>query len=222
MDLAPSRLAESAATGIGLSGTVGISLSEGFGTSFVARYLPQFLAAHPALTVDLVASSGFLSPSGKEADLAVVLSRPRSTVMAGKLTDYRLRLHASPGYFAYKQMPRSTADLTRNHCLVGYIPDLPSDPTLRYLAELSAGLFATIRNSSINAQHLLVAAGAGIGVLPYFMSDRDRSLLPMKQGESIVLDRGPHATPVYSPASAPSSSGSSKWSRSSHRLAMRQ
>ncbi|MFN5781144.1 MAG: LysR substrate-binding domain-containing protein, partial [Novosphingobium sp.] len=47
------------------------------------------------------------------------------------------------------------------------------------LDELQPGLAPTLRSSSINAQHHLIAAGAGIGVLPCFMGDADPALVPV-------------------------------------------
>src|SRR3546814_13292878 len=60
-----------------LSGQLRISVSEGFGSSFIAPRLTGFVAAHPEIEIDLVASSGFLNPSRREADMAVLLARPR-------------------------------------------------------------------------------------------------------------------------------------------------
>jgi DNA-binding transcriptional LysR family regulator len=163
-----------------LSGTLRISASEGFGSWFLAAHVPDFVRAHPALTLDLVANSGFLSLSKREADIAVMLSRPKAgPVIARKLSDYSLRLYASQGYLALGGMPQAPADLLKGHGLVGYIPDLLYAPELRYLDELQPGLAPTLRSSSINAQHHLIAAGAGIGVLPCFMGDADAALVPV-------------------------------------------
>lgn len=163
-----------------LSGTLRISASEGFGSWFLAAHVPDFVRAHPALTLDLVANSGFLSLSKREADIAVMLSRPKAgPVIARKLSDYSLRLYASQGYLALGGMPQAPADLLKGHSLVGYIPDLLYAPELRYLDELQPGLAPTLRSSSINAQHHLIAAGAGIGVLPCFMGDADAALVPV-------------------------------------------
>ncbi len=176
MERAASRIAEHG--GGGPAGLLRVSLSEGFASWIVAPALHTFAAAHPRLVIDLVASSGFLSPSKREADLAVTLSRPRAgPVIAGKLSDYALRLYASPEYLADRASLRRPADLARGHSLVGYVPDLVYAPELRYLAEIEPGLTATIRSSSINAQHRLIAAGAGIGVLPCFIGDADARLV---------------------------------------------
>lgn len=163
-----------------LSGTLRISASEGFGSWFLAAHVPDFVRAHPALTLDLVANSGFLSLSKREADIAVMLSRPKAgPVIARKLSDYSLRLYAGQSYLDHAGAPQSPADLLKGHSLVGYIPDLLYAPELRYLDELQTGLAPALRSSSINAQHHLIAAGAGIGVLPCFMGDADPALVPV-------------------------------------------
>ncbi|WP_288115746.1 LysR family transcriptional regulator [Novosphingobium sp.] len=180
MDQAAARIAETAAGGGGIAGTLRISLSEGFGTWIVAPAMRDFVDANPRLVIDLVASSGFLSPSKREADIAVTLSRPRAgPVIAGKLSDYALRLYATRVYLAQKGSPRRAAELAHGHRLVGYIPDLLYAPELRYLAEIEPDLSADVRSSSIIAQHRMIAAGAGIGVLPCFIGDADKWLVPV-------------------------------------------
>ena len=186
MALAAAEIGEGNETG-GLSGTLRISVSEGFGTWFLASRLSEFAAAHPGLTLDLVASSGFLSPSKREADIAVVLSRPKAgPVIARKLSDYALRLYASPDYLTVAGTPAQPPDLASGHRLVGYIPDLLYAPDLRYLDDIHPGLAATIRSSSINAQQRLLAEGAGIGVLPCFIGDADPALQPVLPERRIV------------------------------------
>jgi DNA-binding transcriptional LysR family regulator len=186
MAQAASRIAEQAGSG-GPSGLLRVSLTEGFAGAIVAPALKSFIEAHPRLTVDLVASSGLLSPSKREADLAVTLSRPRAgPVIAGKLSDYALRLYATRGYLAQNGTPAQGADLARGHRLIGYVPDLLYAPELRYLAEFEPGLSAVVRSPSIMAQARMIAAGAGIGVLPCFMGDADKWLVPVLPERRII------------------------------------
>ncbi len=157
-----------------LTGTLRISVSEGFGTWFLSRHLPGFTKAHPGLTLDLVATSGFLSLSKRETDIAIMLSRPRAgPLLARKLSDYALGLYGSFDYLNERGRPETPADLAEGHSLAGYIPDLIYAPELRYLDEFHPGLLPHLRSSSINAQHQLIACGAGIGVLPCFIGDAD-------------------------------------------------
>lgn len=187
MEHAANRIAENAADGAGPTGLLRASLSEGLASWIVAPALRSFVEANPRLVVDLVASSGFLSPSKREADLAVTLSRPRAgPVIAGKLSDYTLRLYATRGYLSQRGLPESPGQLAHGHRLVGYIPDLLYAPELRYLAEIEPDLAATVRSSSINAQHRMIASGAGIGVLPCFIGDADKWLVPVLPDRRII------------------------------------
>ncbi|MBW6521974.1 LysR family transcriptional regulator [Sphingomonas sp. RHCKR47] len=160
-----------------LSGLLRVSVSEGFGTWLIAEHLHDFARRHPALTIDLVASSGFLSPSKREADVAVLLERPSAgPVVASKLADYRLRLYASRGYLERHGSP-TRETIAADHRLIGYIPDLLYSPELRYLREIDADLHPALRSSSINAQARLIASGAGVGVLPHFIAGQDPALV---------------------------------------------
>jgi DNA-binding transcriptional LysR family regulator len=164
-----------------------ISVSEGFGSKFLTRYVKDFGAVHPALTLDLVANSGFLSPSKREADIAVMLSRPKAgPVLSRKLADYKLKLYASTEYLQAVGAPASLRDLRKDHTLVGYVPDLVYAPELNYLGEFESGLAARIRSSSINAQLELLIAGVGIGVLPCFIGDLATDLIAILPEHSII------------------------------------
>jgi DNA-binding transcriptional LysR family regulator len=153
----------------GLGGTIRISVSEGFGTGFMAPRLPRFAEAHPGVALDLIASTGFLNPSRREADIAIMLARPKGgPLIASKLTNYRLGVYASRTYLAASGPVESVEALTRRR-LVGYVPDLIYAPELRYLAEVDERLEPAIRSSSITAQARLIAHGAGCGILPCFL-----------------------------------------------------
>ncbi|KTT73713.1 LysR family transcriptional regulator [Sphingomonas endophytica] len=177
MQNAAERIVESRHGPETLAGLLRVSVSEGFGTWLIAEHLHDFAAAHPALTIDLAASSGFLSPSRREADVAVLLARPRhGPVVAGKLSDYRLHLYAARARVERLGMPTRHA-LGTVHPLIGYIPDLLYAPELRYLDEIGPLPPPTLRSSSINAQARLVASGAGVGVLPHFIGAADPALV---------------------------------------------
>lgn len=152
-------------TGADLSGHIRLSVSEGFGSRVLAAHLGGFTARHPGVTVDLIASTGFLNPSRREADLAIMLSRPKAgPLLVRKLTDYQLGLYGRTD----QPMLGDTDDLL-SRVLIGYVPDLVYAPELRYLDEIDSRLEATIRSSSINAQAELIGSGAGYGILPCFM-----------------------------------------------------
>jgi DNA-binding transcriptional LysR family regulator len=171
MEAGARAVQQRADQGAALGGTIRVSASEGFGTGFVAPRLPGFIDRHPGLAVDLVASTGFLNPSRREADIAIMLARPRGgPLIAARLTDYRLGVYASDAYLAAAGPVETVDELTRRR-LVGYVPDLIYAPELRYLAEIDKRLEAQVRSSSITAQARLIAGGAGCGILPCFLGE---------------------------------------------------
>jgi DNA-binding transcriptional LysR family regulator len=160
-----------------LGGVVRVSASEGFATWLLARHLPEFGARHPAITLDLVATNGFLSPSKRETDIAILLARPRrGPLVTRRLADYALGLYAARGYIEAHPPVMAAADL-RAHRLIGYVPDFVYAPELDYLDEIAPGLEARLRSTSINAQHRIAASGGGVAVLPCFIGDADPALI---------------------------------------------
>ncbi len=161
----------------GVTGTVRISVSEGFGGQILAPALPAFIRTQPGLIIELVTNSGSLSPSMREVDMSVTLSPPRSArLMVEKLTDYELGLYASSAHLSEWGQPASLEAL-RDHQLVGYVDDLIYAPELRYLDEVLPDLRPRLMSSSIRAQMELLLAGAGLGVLPHFMAAQMPSLV---------------------------------------------
>jgi DNA-binding transcriptional LysR family regulator len=158
------------------SGHVRLSVAEGVATWVLAPRLPAFRKRHPDIRLDLVTASGFLNPSKREADIAVMMARPRhGRLIAAKLADYRLRLYAAASYIETHGPIGSIEELSR-HTLIGYVPEFLYSPELDYLGEVAPGLDANLRSTSINVQYSAIANGTGIGVLPSFIADQDPGL----------------------------------------------
>jgi DNA-binding transcriptional LysR family regulator len=170
-----------------LHGYVRLSVAEGFGTWILAPALPAFHAEHPGIRLDVITASGFLNPSKREADMAVMLARPaRGDLHVQRLADYRLHLYAAPAYLERRGSPGTRSELSR-HALIGYVPEFLFSPELDYLDEVQTGLEASLRSSSIGIQRRLVADGAGIGVLPDFMISQEDRLVKILPSEIEIV-----------------------------------
>lgn len=184
------------------AGHARLSVAEGLATRVLAPAIAGFQARHPRIRLDMITASGFLNPSKREADIAVMLARPRSAQLrAAELARYRLRLYAARAYLERRGRPETTRDLAR-HVLVGYVPEHIYAPELDYLSEIEPDLAPQLRSTSINVQHGLVAAGAGIGILPDFMAASDARLETVLEGEValhrtfwLVTHQDTHAAP---------------------------
>lgn len=163
-----------------VSGTVRLSVSEGFGAAILAPSLPALQRESPGLKIEMAANAGFLSPSTREVDIAVTLSAPNdSKLIIEPLTEYRLGLFTTEQYLQHRVRPRRIEDLS-SHIIVGYVDDLIYAPELRYLDEILPELRTSIASTSIQAQQAIIQNGGGIGVLPLFLGEELVRLFPNK------------------------------------------
>ncbi|MFH1517298.1 MAG: LysR family transcriptional regulator [Pseudomonadota bacterium] len=165
--------------GRSLVGKVRLGATEGFGTAFIAPILAQFVKEWPGIEIDLIALSGLVSVPKREADMSVLLTRPKAGRMkVRKLTDYSLRLYASREYLASRG-PITTVDALSDHRLIGYVDDLIYSPQLRYFDEVLPGLHPGLSSPSIIAQLEMTRAGSGLCILPKFIANRHADLVPI-------------------------------------------
>jgi DNA-binding transcriptional LysR family regulator len=171
-----------------LSGVVRVGAPDGFGSVFLGPRLAKFMAASPALELQLVAMPRLLSLSKREADVAITLAPPKEgKIVARKLIDYRLGLYAAPAYLAAALAITQPDDL-HGHSVIGYIDDLIFTPELDYLDEVSKGLRARTQSSNLNAQMAMTLAGGGVCVLPCFMAQGQPGLVRVLPG-SVTIQR---------------------------------
>lgn len=157
---------------LSLSGAVRIGTPDGLGSMFLAARITALAERYPELEIQLVAMSRIPSLSKREADIAISLNPPREgRIVARKLSDYDLALYAAPAYLEQAPPIKSVQDLF-DHRVVGYIDNLIYTPELDYLDEVAKGLRPRIQSSSILAQLAATEAGAGVCVLPRFMTAR--------------------------------------------------
>lgn len=162
-----------------VSGKVRLGVSEGLGSAFIAPALAEFTQAWPGIDLELIAFSGFVSVSRREADMSILLTRPKAgRLKVRKLTDYTLRLYASTEYLRRSGPIQTTEDIP-SHRLIGYVDDLIYSPQLKYFDEVLPGLRPTLSSTSILAQVEMTRAGAGLCILPKFIAGKYSELTPV-------------------------------------------
>ncbi|WP_424929385.1 LysR family transcriptional regulator [Amaricoccus tamworthensis] len=153
-----------------VSGTIRIGAPDGFGSAFLAPRLGRFRDAYPDLRVQLVPVPRSFSLSEREADLAIMVGRPKKgRLRVKKLVDYSLGLYASQDYLTRAGTPRSI-DTLKSHTLIGYVDDLIYSPELNYTQEFVRDWRSDIAVSTAIGQFEAVRAGAGIGICHDFMA----------------------------------------------------
>ena len=162
-----------------IAGHVRLASTEGFGSYFIAPKISTLTQMHPGIALDLIAIPGYANISKREADLAIVLSRPqKGRLKVTKLSDYRLRLYSTHDYLSKTPKIERTSDLA-DHSLIGYMDELLYSDELNYYPEILPGLRPSLCSPSIVAQLQMVLSGAGVAMLPCFMAAQYPQLMPV-------------------------------------------
>jgi DNA-binding transcriptional LysR family regulator len=161
---------------LALSGTVRIGVPDGFGVKFLALRLAEFSASNPDLQLQLVILPRIVNLSNREADIAIGYSPPsQNRQIVRRLTDYRLRIYASPDYLAANPPIESAADLSQ-HRFIGYMRDMLHDTELDIIPTIADDATSVFESTNVFAQIEVAAAGVGLCVLPDFLAMDDARL----------------------------------------------
>jgi DNA-binding transcriptional LysR family regulator len=171
-----------------LSGSIRIGAPDGIGNCYLAACLGRLQSIHPSLDIELVAVPMYYSLSKREIDILITVKKPTvGNVIIRKLTDYRLGMFASKKYLDTTTLVTNKSDL-RKHTIIGYIDDLLFDRDLQFMEEITPGLRPQFRSTTVVAQLNAVAAGIGIGVIPYFMAYQEDNIIPVLPEQ--IIERG--------------------------------
>jgi DNA-binding transcriptional LysR family regulator len=186
-----------------VQGMVRVAAPEAFTSAFLVPAVTRLHRAHPTLAVELLAATQRVRQNRSGVDLEIVVGRPQvHRAYATPVCDYSLRLYASPGYLDEHGAPATIDDLAQ-HPLIYYVESsLQVDDLDRAVQRLPASP-PSIRSTSVFAHVEATAAGAGIGVLPDFLADRDARLVAVLPDDyahplsywAVVRD-GPRSTAV--------------------------
>jgi DNA-binding transcriptional LysR family regulator len=182
-------------------GILRVSAPVAFGRLHIASALPEFLAAHPELRIDMVTTDRFVDLAEEGYDVVVrIVGEPTSNVVARKLAPVNRRICATPEYFERHGVPQTPQDLERHNCLT-YTYFNPQDPwRLRGPdGDISVRASGDLHVNDDDALSEAVLRGLGIALLPTFIigkalqTGRLRSVL----SDYVPLER--HIYAIYLP-----------------------
>lgn len=189
------------------SGTLRFAAPSTFAQLYIAPLLPEFMALHPGISLDLRLSDTQLDLIEGSFDLALRSAPLADSSLKGrKLADDRRVLCAAPNYLARQGTPQHPDDLAR-HQLIAFRDQLPR-PLVRHDGEsamfdpakagcrlvlddgqsqkLATLAGAGISNNSLWCVHREITDGSLVRVLPDYEID-DRSVLWLVYPKSNVL-----------------------------------
>ena len=158
-----------------LAGLIRVTAPVSWGHRVVGRLLPEFLALHPALEIELLLEDRLMDLAAEGVDLALRMSARRTPdLVMVPLMRLDLVMCAAPSYLAGAGAPRTPEDLTGHSCL-SYWRNIRHD---RWVL-LGEGRRVTLQVASryrVNHPEAVAdaaAAGLGIALLPLVFITRE-------------------------------------------------
>lgn len=152
-----------------IEGIVRVSTMDGFGASYLAPRIGEFLERYPGIQVQLVTSPHIVNLAEREADVSINMMSPTAgRLVVKKISDFTIRLYASKDYLRRYGVPESIEGLQR-HTFITYVDELLSIPYVRWLPSVVADPVSPLVCTSLAAQHSACRAGTGLAMLPDFM-----------------------------------------------------
>jgi len=155
-------------------GTLRLNVPVVFGRLHVAPILPDFLALHPALRVDLAMTDAFVDLVEEGVDLAIRIGELEdSSLIARRLAPNRRVLCASPDYLARHGVPTAPADLSEHNCLM-YKQQNRSVWRLRNAGQIhEIKVTGSLVANNADVLHVAALDGVGLTLLPIWLVGRD-------------------------------------------------
>src|SRR5579859_6639966 len=149
-----------------LRGSLKASVPSGFGLTHLAPMLPEFLARHAQLSLDLHMSNRFVDLIEEGFDVAIRVGALRDSRLAARKLDTNYRVPvAAPSYLAKHAAPRHPRDLVEHPCLILDISEHPDTWTLlRGGMRHAVRVRGPLRSNQVLALRAACEAGLGIGL----------------------------------------------------------
>jgi DNA-binding transcriptional LysR family regulator len=162
-----------------VEGTVRLATSENLAVGFLLRVLAPLHERHPGICLAIETGPRAADLLAGEADLAVrvgpTMKPHQQTLVAKKLVTFGMTLYAAESYIERHGLPRAGDDLA-GHLVCAYGGELALVPPAVWLTEHGAKGRVVFTMNSMLGLAQSIAAGVGVGVLPYFLGDAQPTL----------------------------------------------
>jgi len=163
------------------AGRLKVTTTVGFGSSWLAPRLHDFLEAYPDVSITLLLDDSDLDLAMREADVAIRMHPPKQPDLVQRhLMTIEWHLYASPEYLKKHGMPQRAEDLDA-HKLVLFGDYHPPVNDINWLAELGrrpgSPRRAVLEVNNAQAVMLAVRSGIGIGAMSDFMMPEAQDLV---------------------------------------------
>ncbi|MFD2651385.1 LysR family transcriptional regulator [Brucella rhizosphaerae] len=156
-------------------GRVRINTSASYATHILAPVLPEFLALHPGVTLDIVQTDDVVDLLAERTDVAVRAGPLKnSSLVARKLGETALTIVAAPSYLEKYGEPRTIADLEGHNRLgFGYTRATDGWPLREKGETIMVPNTGRVQTSDGEGLRRLALAGVGMARMAAFTVQKD-------------------------------------------------
>jgi DNA-binding transcriptional LysR family regulator len=147
-------------------------------TGFLAEVVVAFAERHPLVQLDFAVTNrqSNLVEEGIDVAVRAAVDLGDSSLVARKLGEIEHRLYASPRYLERRGAPATPRDLEGHSCVVFRAKDLSRTWALRSASgDATVPVRGRIGGDDFTFVRTMVAAGAGIGLLPHLNCASDEA-----------------------------------------------
>ncbi len=163
------------------AGRLKVTTTAGFGTTWLAPRVGDFLATYPDVSMSLILDDQDLDLAMREADVAIRMHPPKQPDLVQRhLLSIQWEVFASAAYLKKHGVPNRAEDLD-NHRIILFGDYHPPVPDINWLAEAGCKpgqpRRAMLEVNSLHGILLAIRSGLGVGVLPDYMHAETEGLV---------------------------------------------
>lgn len=199
--LAEAEAAELAVTRLHAEprGVLRVTAPAAFGHLHIAPAIPDFIARHADVAVQIVMNDRTVDLAEEGFDVAIRMTREHATnVVARRLAPVRWAVCAAPAYLERRGTPHAPADLARHNCL--FYSFLETSTEWRFTSDTGDTSVRVAGNFTVNNSEALreaVLRGLGVALLPTFTVGADLRGKRLQQVLGEYRAHGTFGTEVY-------------------------
>ncbi|RQP12332.1 MAG: LysR family transcriptional regulator [Microbacteriaceae bacterium] len=166
-----------------LTGAIRLSATDGFSAFVAAPAMAALRRRHPGVSLEVIAQTRQAAVHRSGVDLEVVVGRPEvRRAQAVRLADYALGVYASRDYLVEHGTPTTLADLA-GEPLVYFIESILQVDVLDGARATLPSMIDAVTSTNVFVHVEATRAGAGFGLLPAFLADREPDLVRVLRDE---------------------------------------
>lgn len=166
-----------------LAGIIRLSATDGFSAYVAAPAMADLRRRHPGVSLQIVAQTRQAAVHRSGVDLEVVVGRPEvRRAHAVRLADYALGVYASRDFLAERGTPTRRDDLD-GQPLVYFIESMLQVDVLDEARHGIPEMVDAVTSTNVFVHVEATKAGAGFGLLPAFLADREPDLVRVLRDE---------------------------------------